>query len=75
MKAIIKQIVEEAYHFGTSRIVLGRLREIENNPHKSKANTLEAGFFTAEAVENVKIPKHFYAFLRKLYLVMNVRVY
>jgi hypothetical protein len=44
MKAIIKQIFEEAYHFGTSRIVLGRLREIENNPHNSKANTLEAGF-------------------------------
>jgi IS605 OrfB family transposase len=43
---MIKQIVEEAYHFGASRIVLGRLRGIRGNSHNGKANTIINNFWS-----------------------------
>jgi hypothetical protein len=46
VKAMIKQIVEEAYYFGASRIVLGRLRGIRGNSHNGKANTIINNFWS-----------------------------
>jgi putative transposase len=45
VNAMIKTIVEDAYQFGISKIVLGKLKGIRNNNSNSKANAMINNFW------------------------------
>ncbi|MGB9728086.1 MAG: RNA-guided endonuclease InsQ/TnpB family protein, partial [Nitrososphaeria archaeon] len=45
VNTMIKTIVETAYKLRTSKIVLGKLKDIRNNNHNSKANTIINNFW------------------------------
>jgi putative transposase len=44
--AMIKAIIEDAYHLGISKIVLGKLKGIRDNSHNGKANTMINNFWS-----------------------------
>jgi putative transposase len=46
VNAMIKQIVEDAYQLGISKIVLGRLKGIRNNSQNGKANAMINNFWS-----------------------------
>ncbi|MGC8937242.1 MAG: RNA-guided endonuclease InsQ/TnpB family protein, partial [Candidatus Methanomethylicaceae archaeon] len=55
VNAMVRQIVEDAYKLGISRIVIGRLKDIRENNHGSKANAMINNFWSFDyIVERLK---------------------